>query len=66
MCLLKIFWEIRQIEHLDVHPSRLASCEKRFKMVFTKLRALELEDFSRVVLLDLDILVVRGIDDRWS
>lgn len=63
---LHIFWELRIIEELVVHPSRISKCEQRFKGVFTKLRAWDLTDFAKVVLLDLDILVRKNIDDFFS
>ena len=46
--------------------TKTASSEGRFCHVFTKLRALELEEFSQVVILDLDLLVMRDISDLFG
>eukprot|EP00927_Polykrikos_kofoidii_P000990 TRINITY_DN10362_c0_g1_i1.p1 TRINITY_DN10362_c0_g1~~TRINITY_DN10362_c0_g1_i1.p1 ORF type:complete len:1105 (-),score=146.40 TRINITY_DN10362_c0_g1_i1:159-3473(-) len=64
--VLHIFWEIRETNHVKVNPSRLDRCEERFHDVFTKLRALELTEFAKIVVLDLDILVRRNIDDLFA
>jgi len=57
------FWELRTMEHLPVHPSRVGGCDLRFQGVFNKIRAWEQIDFDKVVLLDLDIMVVRSTSD---
>ncbi|KAJ7170003.1 glycosyltransferase family 8 protein [Mycena filopes] len=41
----------------------LAAADERFRDTWTKLRAFELEEFDRVVLLDSDMLVKENIDD---
>ena len=64
--LLKIFWELRPVEHMKVHPSRLMGSDKRFADVFTKLRALEQTEFSKVILMDLDTIVVQSIDELFG
>ena len=51
---------------MKVHGSWLAGCERRFVDVFTKLRALQQVDFSKIVLLDLDVIVVRDIGELFS
>ena len=64
--LLRIFWELRVIRHVEVHPNRIRLTEQRFTRVFTKLRALEQTDFSKIVLLDLDIVVARAVDELFA
>ena len=64
--LLKIFWELRPVEHMKVHESRLKGSDKRFAGVFTKLRALEQTEFSKVILMDLDTIVVQSIDELFG
>ena len=64
--ILNIFWELRPVEHMRVHESRLKGSDKRFAGVFTKLRALEQTDFSKVILMDLDTIVVQSIDELFG
>ena len=64
--LLNIFWELRIVKHMTVHESRLQGSDKRFADVFTKLRALEQIDFSKVILMDLDTIVVQSIDELFG
>lgn len=51
---------------MKVHPSRLMGSDKRFADVFTKLRALEQTEFSKVILMDLDTIVVQSIDELFG
>mmetsp|Transcript_154168 Transcript_154168/g.494183 ORF Transcript_154168/g.494183 Transcript_154168/m.494183 type:complete len:1145 (+) Transcript_154168:1368-4802(+) len=60
--LLSYFWEIRKVEHVKVHPDFLMKCEGRFSRVFTKLRCFELEEFRKIVFMDLDLLVRHKLD----
>ena len=64
--LLNCFWDVRTIQFVEVHPSRTESCEERFKGVFTKLRAWDLEEYDKAVLLDIDMLVLKNIDDLFG
>jgi len=64
--ILVNFWELRKVEHMDVHRSRLQRSDQRFADVFTKLRALEQTGFSKVILMDLDTIVVQSIDKLFG
>lgn len=62
--LRRLGWEVRNVEAIANPASALLF--PRFKMVFTKLRAWELDDIERVVLLDADTLVLKNIDDLFE
>ena len=64
--ILEIFWELRKVEHMKVHRSRLQGSDRRFADVFTKVRALEQTEFSKVILMDLDTIVVQSIDELFG
>lgn len=58
-------WAVRTVEPIpSPHPEALML--PRFADVFTKLRAWELEEFDRVVLLDADTLVLRNVDELFE
>jgi hypothetical protein len=58
-------WSIREASSIaNPHPE--AQMLPRFADVYTKLRAWELEEFDRVVLLDADTLVLRNVDDLFE
>ena len=61
---LRIHWDVREINHIDVHEHVLSKCKERFKYVFTKLRVMELIEFRRVILLDADMMVKGGTVDE--
>ncbi|CAE7249204.1 unnamed protein product [Symbiodinium natans] len=69
--LLQLFWECRVVEHIEVKAARRLSTddkieESRFFKVFTKLRALEQTDFEKVLVMDIDLLVLSNIDDLFE
>ena len=61
----KVGWELREVEYLDGDHLYCHGSKGRFAGVFTKLHALNLTEFSKIVLLDLDLLVRTNIDDLF-
>ena len=61
--LLDMLWKLKPVEHVQVNPSLVEHCQKRFTKVFTKIRHWDLEEYTQVVALDLDLLVKRGVTD---
>jgi hypothetical protein len=59
-------WTLRDIEPVKNPTPAHQQLFPRFDKVFTKLRAWELTDFDKVVLLDADMVVVRNIDDLFA
>lgn len=57
-------WQLRDIDPLHVAGPR--PLYPRFDEAYIKLRAWQLEEFDKVVLLDADTLVVRNIDDLFD
>eukprot|EP00435_Cladocopium_sp_Y103_P055919 s1104_g18.t1 len=69
--LLSLFWECRLVQHIEVAAAQRLSTdsrieESRFFKVFTKLRALEQTDFEKVLVMDIDLLVLSSIDDLFE
>lgn len=58
-------WVLRDVEPI-ANPSPENELFPRFDGVFTKLRAWELVDLDRVVVLDADTLVLQNIDDLFE
>lgn len=63
--LRSLGWQIRDIEPI-ANPAADRVLFPRFASVFAKLRAWELADLDRVVLLDADTLVLRNVDDLFE
>eukprot|EP00931_Biecheleriopsis_adriatica_P036417 TRINITY_DN20981_c0_g1_i2.p1 TRINITY_DN20981_c0_g1~~TRINITY_DN20981_c0_g1_i2.p1 ORF type:complete len:554 (-),score=88.69 TRINITY_DN20981_c0_g1_i2:133-1794(-) len=64
--LLSQFWELRQVDYLTGSTTMYYNYSgSRFKEVFTKLQALNLLDFSKVLMLDNDLIVRRNIDELF-
>lgn len=59
-------WEIRLVGPIANPTPDSLLVFARFAPVFTKLRAWELTDFDRVVLLDADTLVIKNVDDLFE
>ena len=64
--LLHAFWSVKEIDHVHVAPARLTRCEDRFCGTFTKMRALQLTMFEKIVVLDLDMIVLKNCDDIFA
>ncbi len=58
-------WAVRDVEPI-VNPRPQRQMLPRFANVYTKLRAWELEEFERIVLLDADTLVLDDVDDLFT
>ncbi|CAK0802332.1 unnamed protein product [Prorocentrum cordatum] len=65
--VLERVWTLRHVQYLE-GSSRLYKNynQSRFKAVFTKLQALSCTDYSKVLMLDLDMLVRQNIDELFK
>jgi alpha-N-acetylglucosamine transferase len=59
-------WQTRDVEPIGNPTAATELLFPRFAAVFTKLRAWELTEFERVVLLDADTLVLQNVDDLFE
>ena len=59
-------WRLHEIEPVQNPTPAAQQLFPRFDKVFTKLRAWELVDFDKVVLLDADMVVRRSIDELFE
>ena len=59
-------WEIREVEPLENPQPHSAQLFERFRNVYTKLRAWELVDLDKVVLLDADVITLQNIDELFE
>ena len=64
--LMKVGWQLRQVEYLDGEHLYIHGAKGRFAGVFTKLHALDLIEFDKIVMLDLDLLIRRNIDSLFE
>ena len=64
--LIKVGWQLRTVEYINGDKFYTRGSGGRFSGVFTKLQALNLTEFDKVVLLDLDLLVRVSIDDLFD
>lgn len=66
--ILSQLWDCRLIEHVDACVRTLSFSEKedRFEKVFTKLRGMELTEFGKVLMMDIDLLVRENIDHLFE
>lgn len=63
---LRLYWDVREIRHIRVAEFMLSRCDQRFRHVFTKLSVMRLEEFSKVVLLDADLLPRGNVDELFD
>ena len=63
--LLKFFWKIRCIRDFHVPAVLVQGANPRFARVFNKLWAWQLTEYSKVCLLDTDILVSRNVEELF-
>ena len=69
--ILERWWDCRQVRHVQVKAAKQLSTDdklekSRFDKVFTKLRALELVEYDKVLVMDIDLLVMSNIDDLFD
>lgn len=58
------FWILRQVQYLEGSPKMYKEYKRsRFKAVFTKLQALTVIEYEKVLMLDLDMLIRKNIDE---
>ena len=61
--LLEVFWKTREVEYVQAVEKLISRSEDRFRHVFTKLHVFGCDDYEKVVLLDIDLLVRDNIDE---
>jgi len=59
-------WQVREVEPLENPNPDTAQLFERFRSVYTKLRAWELVEIDKVVLLDADMITLQNIDDLFE
>jgi alpha-N-acetylglucosamine transferase len=59
-------WTIRDVEPVQNPTPAAHQLFPRFAATFTKLRAFELDDFDKIVLLDADTIVLKNVDDLFD
>lgn len=64
--LNKIYTHIINIDYININPTILIKEDTRFRDVFTKLQALSLVQYDKIILLDLDMIVARNIDHLFK
>jgi len=67
LALLRRIWDCRLIEHVEATKSLTwAEQADRFEKVFTKLQAMRLVEFEKVLMMDIDLLVTTNIDNLFQ
>eukprot|EP00928_Gymnodinium_smaydae_P037369 TRINITY_DN25952_c0_g2_i1.p1 TRINITY_DN25952_c0_g2~~TRINITY_DN25952_c0_g2_i1.p1 ORF type:complete len:772 (-),score=167.33 TRINITY_DN25952_c0_g2_i1:58-2373(-) len=67
LALLKRVWDCREIEHVEAAENLSWPDQvERFEKVFTKLRGMSLVEFDKVLMMDIDLVVLSNIDDIFD
>eukprot|EP00931_Biecheleriopsis_adriatica_P046769 TRINITY_DN26897_c0_g1_i1.p1 TRINITY_DN26897_c0_g1~~TRINITY_DN26897_c0_g1_i1.p1 ORF type:complete len:456 (+),score=54.29 TRINITY_DN26897_c0_g1_i1:18-1385(+) len=64
--LRRVGWHPYPVDYVFASERLFSNPRNRFAGVFTKLRALSLIEYSKVILLDSDLLVLQNIDDLFQ
>jgi alpha-N-acetylglucosamine transferase len=64
--LTRLGWQVHDVEPIANPANGKRLLFRRFAGVFTKLRAWDLPDFDRVVLLDADTIVLQNVDELFA
>jgi glycogenin glucosyltransferase len=65
-CLTDQGWQLREVEPLDNPNPDTVQLFSRFRDVYTKLRAWQLIELDKAVLLDADLITLQNIDDLFE
>lgn len=63
--LLKIYFIIQEVDYLYINNNNFYDPNTRFKEVFTKLHALNL-DYDKILMLDLDMFILKNLDHLFN
>ncbi|CAL1147160.1 unnamed protein product, partial [Cladocopium goreaui] len=64
---LQVYWTLHQVEYLHSDPSLYVDKDRsRFQAVFTKIQVLSCTDYSKVLMMDLDMLVRGNLDELFQ
>ena len=64
--LRKIGWQTRPVRYVNATSALFSNPGNRFASVFTKLRALQLVEYSKILMMDSDLLVRQNIDELFD
>ena len=64
--LRQVGWKLRPVEYLDGDALYDGSSGNRFRGVFTKLQALSLIEYKKIVVVDADLLVRHNVDELFD
>ena len=64
--LLGKLWNLRKVSYVTADARLYGTLDTRFDGVFTKMHALALDDYAKVLVLDLDISVVGCLDELFE
>jgi len=65
--MLSYYWILRPVQYLEGSPKMYKEYNRsRFKAVFTKLQALSCTDYSKLLMLDIDMLIRESLDDLFK
>ena len=59
-------WQLRKVDYIDGVPDLYVSKGNIFDGVFTKLAVWTLEDYAKVILLDIDIIPLKPLDELFQ
>ncbi len=63
--ILKTYFIIKEVEYLYINNNNFYDKNTRFKEVFTKLQALNL-DYDKIIMLDLDMFILKNLDHLFE
>lgn len=64
--LKEIYTKVIQIDYVKVNPNIFLDDATRFRDVFTKLECLSLTMYSKIILLDLDMIILQNMDHLFN
>ena len=64
--LEKAGWKLKYVEYIDATAALFSTKEGRFEGVFTKLHALDLVEYDKVLMLDIDLAIIHCPDELFQ
>ena len=64
--VLSIYFKLIEVDYLYSHPDNFTKSDSRFSQIFTKLHLFNLTQYEKVLMIDIDVIVLHNLDHLFD